>query len=60
MVNETCVSDFKTKFELKLNEIIKSECSVLISYIRNDELIKEVEQAKVNSKKTTRLISLYS
>jgi hypothetical protein len=47
------VSDFKTKFELKLNEITKSESSALISDIRYDELIKEVEQAKVNSKKTT-------
>jgi hypothetical protein len=40
MVNETCVSDFKTKFELKLNEITKSEYSALIRY---DELIKKVE-----------------
>lgn len=53
MANEMCVSDFKTKFELKLKEIIKSECSALISDTRYDELIKEVEQAKVNSKKTT-------
>ncbi|KAL4131832.1 hypothetical protein QTP88_009081 [Uroleucon formosanum] len=49
-----CVSDFKTKFELKLKEITKSECSALISDTRYDELIKEVEQAKVNSKKTSR------
>ncbi|KAL4082987.1 hypothetical protein QTP88_028333 [Uroleucon formosanum] len=48
-----CVSDFKTKFELKLKEITKSECSALISDTRYDELIKEVEQAKVNSKKTS-------
>jgi hypothetical protein len=47
MANETCVSDFKTKYELKLNEITKSECNALISDIRYDELIKEVEQAKV-------------
>jgi hypothetical protein len=45
MSNETCVSDFKTKFELKLNEITKSKCSALISDIRYDELIKKVEQA---------------
>jgi len=53
MANEMCVSDFKTKFELKLKEITKSECSALIIDTRYDELIKEVEQAKVNSKKTT-------
>lgn len=53
MANEMCVSDFKTKFELKLKEITKSECSNLISDTRYDELIKEVEQAKVNSTKTT-------
>ncbi|XP_022177881.1 KRAB-A domain-containing protein 2-like [Myzus persicae] len=53
MANVMCVSDFKTKFELKLKEITKSECSALISDTRYDELIKEVEQAKVNSKKTT-------
>jgi hypothetical protein len=53
MANEMCVSDFKTKFELKLSKITKSESSALISDIIYDELIKEVEQAKVNSKKIT-------
>ena len=48
MANEVFVSDFKTKFENKLNEITKNECSALISDKRYDELIKEVEQAKVN------------
>ncbi|KAL4154143.1 hypothetical protein QTP88_001976 [Uroleucon formosanum] len=44
-----CVSDFKTTFELKLKEITKSECSALISDTKYDELIKEVEQAKIFS-----------
>jgi len=52
MTNEIiCASDFKTQFAKK--QITKNECSALISDIRYDELIKEVEQerAKVKKKK---------
>jgi hypothetical protein len=34
MASETYVSDFKTKFEFKLNEITISECSALRYKIR--------------------------